>query len=612
MNRLLLRRGENFLLTSFILCGAATSAPSTLMESSTNLTYLHRRMYPDELEFLCFRVNDTNMNFQFWQNRNIRIGLLILKTFYHSTSRASPDQVLSSLTVVIEFTNGTNDIFSVTMAVAEIPLKNSREECIEKTTIYDHHDSFGYRTLKPEERLHAHESEIECTFLATKAIRRWSEYSNYRLLQRRLYCRAEMRVEVKASSRAFSMWQHFVHSKIMRRRCFKVFRRLYPQRLCSAPLPGILKECFVAWSKEFVQLMIKERRQYSMIKNMANLSRLKKFLVLWEDVWGSRLEKKYSLYRSITRIDSGTAAARFNWNRMKEKFIAASHRHKREVVQSCETRDYRYSALLHSGPLMSLTETIGGRHIRDFITHLLHRNRGICRNKFNCLCSLRRWFLCFTRAVICARKYSFNLRVDKLSSMKNHHILIASADCVTESRSLTLVKNCLSLWSKVVDSRTKKLMRCCVHLVLKPALLHWAALTDEAAVRRLRLEYVGESSFFSKSVGSTGDEIVLRRQQQQQLRSLKFKQKKKENLCKTYSDFRRCGDTFAHRSGNTSGNQYDAHGKVLEFKEAMSSSSLRDLWGNKSIDDCSRSTYLGQYRNREALRSDESKHTLQL
>ena len=498
------------------------------------------------------------------------------------------------------------------MAVVKVPSKNSHVERIEKTTCHASYNSFTYQTLKLDERLHALESEFECIFLGTKAIRRWSEYSKNHLLLRLMCCRADMRMKVKASSRAISIWRHFVHSKMIRRRCYKVFRQLYPQKLCSAPLPGIVKDCFAAWSKEFVKLMIEERRQYLMIENMAKLSRLKFFLLLWEDIWGSQLEKKISLYRSITRINAGTAGARFRWRRMKEKLIAASHKRVTEVVQNCRTRDYKHPVLLYSGPLLSLKETIRGRHIGDFITQLLHRNRGVCKNKFKYLCNLRRWFLCFANAVTFSRSYSSNIRAYKLSAVKNYHMMIATADCVTQSRSLTLVKKCLSLWSKVVDSRKKKLTRWCMHNLLKPALLHWAALTDEGAVGRLRLKYVDESSFFSQSAGSTADKIVLRSQQQQQLRLLKAKKKNMENVYNTYSNLRRSGGTSAHRSGNTVAYQYGANKKVSESNGVISSSSIRGLWGNKCVDDCSRSTYTGQYRNREAFRSDDFTYTSQL
>ena len=457
-------------------------------------------------------------------------------------------------------------------------------------------------TQNLEQKTHFHLSGIACHLLATKAIRRWSKYTRTHMKQRRMFCRAKIRDEVLTSSTAFSIWQYYVQSKIIRRRCLKVFRRKHSQSHCSAPLFSILRDCFFAWSTEFVHLMIKERQQYAIAVKLGNKFRLRRSLEHWENMWGSKLEMKLSLFRSILRIDIRTAAPRLRWFRMKERLSMASNfKQPIEISPTCIIRGCKQSSSLYPCPLLPLKEKVRPC-IVDFVVSLFQSNIGICRNNFNCICYLRRWFLCWKRMITRSRNNSIHLRAYKLSVVKNYHVLLALADCISESRSLALVRNSISLWSKLVHSRKKKLVRCNIHFTLKPALLHWVALTDEAALGRLRLEFDGESSFFSKNTGDIGDRIMLKSQQQQQLRLLKAKRRNKEDSCKTYCNLKRTEDKIGYKNEKGPRHLSNIVSKENSISKLnMSSSSIKDLWGYKSIDDCNRSTYLGQYKRKESF-----------
>jgi hypothetical protein len=207
------------------------------------------------------------------------------------------------------------------------------------------------------------------------------------------------------------------------------------------------------------------------------------------------------------------------------------------------------------------------------------------------------------------------------------------ADAFVAARLTRLVRNCLSVWAGVTSSRRRSLRRLSVRCIAKDPFRHWMLLLREIAVRRLRDAPIQDASFFSKTVAIASSEIMRKDLRQMELRTLKAKRliNLKSSTTKGIDGFsslkKRCstgksGDCVRERADtsrststldsarskkNRSSSGYTTvdHTTPITVPDfpTMSSASIKTLWGSVVIDDCSKSTYLGQHAKKKIIKN---------
>ena len=449
---------------------------------------------------------------------------------------------------------------------------------------------------------------MEAYLRAAKAIRKWSNYAKKRARQGRTISRAVIRLNLKSSCTAISKWIHYAQSRIVLRRCLKVFRLLHLRPACGALWTKTLRNIFQAWSCQYTPMMARERCLRIKVQALNCRNKLRTCIESWESAWGKKLETRVSLYRCISKFVSATVRGSLEWSRMKEKMLQSGKikfhvpENLRSVLQCNCDRGVCVCALRRGN---------GNMHLLRLI---LDRTRHLSKKNFGRLAKLRRIYS-FWITVITNQKIAANdIFVSKQSAINHTLKLIPIGECLLESTLQSLKRKIFQSWITVMAHRRRISHKCLMKLVVKPALLHWRLLVDEIALRRFRLLDVGDASFFSKELGPTADNLIAKNRSNNDLRSLKSKyghlhidrkyitgNSDIEVSIKQRSGVQQAHVTTGRRPGEATAALNKAIVCTKEYstsKIPLSSSSIKSLWGSKTIDDCHGSTYLGQYRKR--------------
>ena len=224
---------------------------------------------------------------------------------------------------------------------------------------------------------------------------------------------------------------------------------------------------------------------------------------------------------------------------------------------------------------------------------------------------------------------------DRMGSDAHSNDRIASmADAFVAARLTRLIHTCFAHWADTVSSQSRSVRRLSVRSLAKGPFRHWVMLFNETAVRRLRDAPMQDVSFFSRTVAIASSEIMRKDLRQLELRCLKAKRPNnlRSSVIKKIDDFsslkKRCssgksGESVRDRADESyRSNNIDSAGNTknrrcststiesetpppppaLPDLSAMSSASIKTLWGSVITDNCSQSTYLGQHARKKVIK----------
>jgi hypothetical protein len=480
---------------------------------------------------------------------------------------------------------------------------------------------------------------IESHCRSAKAIACWLEYVHNRLHRGVINKRYELKFQIRTLRSALLYWKDYALSKATLRRRLRVFRQLHPPRSGSTSDISCIRSAFLVWSQDFVQ----SRRRDSYLSDILRVStkrcKTKSFLELWEDEWGRKLERRLSLYRVFVRLDSAVATAHYlrqfirNGLKLPEERKRGKSIYEKRISSgiSSPTEDVISSRMICVSPPGYEMSIAGRRTLHHFLEIAYVQSRGLRR-------LFRRW-----RRLTAAHKFQMTKSqeetlldvqsIDRTASgVQSIDRMESMADAFVAARLTRLIRNCLTVWAATASNRRKSLRRLSVRCLAQGPFRHWMLLLSDIYVRRFRDSPMQDVSFFSKAVAIASSEIMRKDLRQMELRTLKAKRQNNLRSAGTNgidgfsSVKKRCStdksrdcvtekadtshitntlDSSKSRK-NRSSSRYTTvnHTPLVTVPDfpAMSSASIKNLWGSVVIDDCSQSTYLGQHAKKKIIK----------
>ena len=484
---------------------------------------------------------------------------------------------------------------------------------------------------------HYLDSHIRCT----KAFRIWTTYFQNKLKQKARLKRSNIKFQNNAAHSALLRWKDYAWSNSDHRRNVNVFIKLHPKRK-SAVDSHLVERIFHVWAREFIPLIAENRRRIEAVATVRARRYVRIYLEIWVDGWAKILEQRFSIFRALTRLNStvfssqmrrtrvATVADKVFWGMDREKTLTSGNKSTTtcQSLFSPQTSETVVAAKLRCGKLIESLLLMKSREFLEHTYRTIHQSR-----------LFHMWF----RITNIQRRQMLRIRKRKLAIMNRSIRVRFCAESIASATSQKLLSRSIAAWISIVLEREKQERFKAFYFITKPALLHWKKLYNNRVVRRFREAPILLESHCSESVVAISCGIMERDHRQLYLRLLKGKRTRPQNgpvfsrssptsansrfishassgSGKSMARSTSCDGTSESGRSNANGktppsaiSQHirrggDSHNitDALIEETVLTSASIKSLWGSSVVDDCSQSTYLGQYARKTILKMSEN------
>ena len=478
-------------------------------------------------------------------------------------------------------------------------------------------------------------SHLRCT----KAFRIWATYFQNKIKQKARQKRSGIKFEIDAARSAFLRWRDRARSSSDYRRSVNVFIKRHPRHKSTTDV-HLLGKTFHVWARAFTPLMTQNRRRIASVSLVRARHYKRICLEIWVNGWAKVLEQRFSTFRAFTRLNSTAFSSQMKRNRAATVTDIIFEKMKIERSLTSSNKMKKTCQRLFS-PQRSETLVAAKLRCIKFVESLLLINCEEFLEQAYRTIHQSRLFHVWCRITSIHRRQKLRIRQRKLVIMNQSIRIRLSAKSIASAASQKLLSRSLAAWNSILLERERKERFDAFYFLAKPALFHWKKVYNNRVLKRFREAPISLESHCSESVAAISCGIMERDHRQLYLRLLKGKRARSQSgpvssrlsptsiggskSCASYVSGKNIGRSIGCSGASESvlNNAYvktlpsaisqhirrsgDFHsicGADVSVEEtALTSASIKSLWGSSVVDDCSQSTYLGQHARKMIFKS---------